>query len=117
MLDLNFAPFVCVLVMIAVDIVSGIIKAGATGTISSAVMRSGLWHKSAVILLEVVAFCCALVPVYVPGLPEELASVYFAISAYIVLMELVSVLENLSVANPDLASSKILSLFGVNKKE
>lgn len=113
----NFAPFVCVLCMILIDIVSGIIKAGATGSISSTVMRSGLWHKSALILLELVSFCCALLPAYIDGLPVELASVYIAISGYIVLMELVSVLENISIANPDIANGKIFAFFGIQNNK
>lgn len=117
MLDINIAPLVCVMAAILLDIISGVIKAGATNTMSSSIMREGLWHKCALILLEVVALCCSMMPMYVEGLPQELSLVYVGISGYIVLMELVSILENLGTANPQLANAKIFDIFGLGDKK
>lgn len=110
-------PFIVVLGAILLDIVSGLIKGGATGTLSSSIMREGLWHKAALILLEFTAFGAQLGCIYIEELPQELAVVYIGTSAYIVIMELVSILENIAIANPDIATNKLFSLFGIQSNE
>lgn len=115
MLDIDFAPFVCVLAAIVLDVISGVIKAGATNTMSSAVMRSGLWHKSSLIFLELVAFLAGFAPQYIEGLPQQLSAIYIAISCYICLMELVSILENIAKANPQISGGKLFSFFGISE--
>lgn len=110
----DLLPFAGVLLFIALDVVSGLIKAGATGTLSSSVMRTGLWHKSALILLEVTAYAAGSVAHIFPAIPAELGMVYVAVSGYVIIMELVSILENVSVANPDIANGKLYNMFGVD---
>lgn len=114
---LNVAPFAVVLVFIVFDVISGIIKGGATGTISSQKMREGLWHKSAIILLEAVASTAYLASQFVDGLPQEFGAIYMVASVYIVVMETVSILENVAIANPELAGGRLYEIFGVNNHD
>lgn len=111
---LNLAPFALVLAFIVFDVLSGLIKAGSTGTLSSQKMRAGLWHKSALILLESVAACAYVSVGLFPELPQEFGAVYVGVSVYIIVMEVISILENISIANPELANGRLYEIFGVN---
>jgi toxin secretion/phage lysis holin len=111
---LNVAPFAFVLAFIVFDVVSGLIKGGATGTLSSQKMRNGLWHKSALILLEAMAALASFAVSMFPALPQEFGAVYVGISVYIIAMEVISILENISIANPELANGRLYEIFGVN---
>ena len=96
-------------VCIVLDIVFGLAKAAKSGTLSSKVMREGLWHKSA--FVGVVALACFLqvgsahldmgfdVPLVIPS------------CTYIVVNEVMSMVESLAELNPELKGSKLLRLF------
>lgn len=99
---------VLVLLAIILDVVSGIIRAGFQGVVSSRKMWRGLLGKSAVL----VVMCTAGIVDY--GLLSSLdigidAPIYETVCAYIVVMELVSVFENVAQVNPQLG--KLRSLF------
>lgn len=79
------------LVMMAADIVTGWIQASINGTWDSTKMRKGLFRKSGeilVILLSYVVHMAIALPVDVPA--------FFSI--YIIIMEVLSVAENLDQA-------------------
>lgn len=78
---------------IAVDILTGWIQASVNGTWDSTKMRKGLYRKGGEILIVVFAF------VLEQAIPE-LQKIYVATGAslYIVLMEVLSVIENLDQA-------------------
>lgn len=94
---------VCMLLFIVLDLFSGIAAAYARKEVESPKLRQGLWHKMGYIF---VLFCSILVewamnngmdlgfslPLVVP------------ICVWISLMEIVSILENASKINPDLAN-------------
>jgi len=83
------------------DIVTGFIRARYHHEVNSTRLREGLYHKGAEILATLFCWVLELIVVYVnvgvelPALP--------AVSIYIVVMEIVSVLENIGDMNPDLA--------------
>lgn len=86
------------------DIVSGFLLAVKNGTVSSEKMRLGLWHKSGFIGLIVLAIYLQ----WVQGiadistyLPFELPTV-FAVCTYIVMTEVISILENLKGFTPEI---------------
>lgn len=89
-----------VLAFIAADIVTGVSKAIATGTKSSAVMRAGLSHK--IFELYGVGFgilCDLALPYIDVALPVSL----FACAVYYVIgMEALSILENIKAIAPGL---------------
>lgn len=107
--DFDWWAIIITLLLILFDLVTGIVKALKTQSVSSKIMREGLYHKSAFILIVVLAVICegalqhvdmALnMPLVVP------------VCGFIVLTEIASSIENLAVINPELTSSSILKLF------
>ena len=79
------------LILIGADIVTGWIQASVNGTWDSTKMRKGLFRKSGELLIIIVAYViyeAIALPVDVPVF----------ISAYVAIMEILSVLENLDQA-------------------
>lgn len=83
------------------DIASGLLKAWQAHDIRSRALRNGLYHKAAYIGLIAVAQLTELAADKMPEI-ELNVPITGAICAYIVLTELVSVLENLRDINPDI---------------
>jgi toxin secretion/phage lysis holin len=83
--------FLLPLICAGADIVTGWIQATVNGTWDSTKMRKGLYRKAGELLVVVLSYviCKALI------IPMDVTS---GVSAYIVIMELVSVLENLDQA-------------------
>ena len=83
--------FLLPLVLIASDVVSGWIQATINSTWDSTKMRKGLFRKGGEMLVVVIAWIVGI------AIPMDVnIAVFF--SGYIVLMELVSVIENLDLA-------------------
>ena len=83
--------FLLPLVLIASDVVSGWIQATINSTWDSTKMRKGLFRKGGEMLVVVIAWIVGI------AIPMDVnIAVFF--SAYIVLMEMVSVIENLDLA-------------------
>ncbi len=98
------------LAFVALDVLTGYAQAIATKTIDSTKMRTGFWHKLAIILALLLA---ALLDVAANGGLELGFSVPLFNSAciYVVLMEVTSIIENIKAMNPELAGSKLMQLF------
>ena len=109
----EIAALAIVGVLIAIDYLTGLMKAAMQHDISSEKMRLGLWHKSGRILVMLLAEVVErgqqyldlgyAVPLIVP------AAVYIAVT------EISSILENLGEINPEIASSPLLRLFRSGK--
>ena len=100
-----------VVAFIVLDIVSGFAKAVATKTISSAVVSNGLYKKLGYVLIMLLAYLCdAALNYYDFGITVP---VFMAVCSYITFGEIVSVLENVSVINPNLPFAKFLAIFGI----
>ncbi len=87
----RFWVFLLPLVLMAADVVTGWIQASVNGTWDSTKMRTGLFRKSGELLIIIVAYViyeAIALPVDVPC----------CISAYVVIMEILSVMENLDQA-------------------
>ncbi len=87
-------------IFIALDIVTGIVKAAYLGNVDSTELRKGLFRK----LSEVIAIVGAVFIDYAIhyidiGIEPHIT---FAVVAYICVMEIVSILENLCEINPTL---------------
>ena len=84
------------------DVITGLLQAQINGTKNSSVMRKGLYRKAAEILIVGLAWVFCLATAF----PVDLAGY---IAAYIVLMEALSVSENLKLAGvpiPDWVTKK-----------
>lgn len=83
------------------DIISGVLKAWHAHDVKSKALRNGLYHKSA--FLGVIGLA-QLVELAADKMPEIELNLPLtgAICAYVVLTEIVSILENLRDINPDI---------------
>lgn len=93
---------IIVLGFIVFDVVTGLIKAGYNGNYNSAIMRQGGFHKSMEVMAMAVAYFVEYAIVYinigvdVPAVP--------AVTLYICIMELISILENICAVNPQMCA-------------
>lgn len=83
------------------DIASGFLKAWRAHDIKSRALREGLFHKSAFIGVIALAQLTELAAAKIPQIELNLP-ITGGICAYIILAEIVSVLENLRDINPDI---------------
>jgi len=97
------------LVFILFDILTGFLKAAANHNIDSTALRKGLLHKLSEVMAIVFAFLCEYAVQYI-HLGVEIPLV-IAVCGYIIIMETISVLENIVEVNPELGKffSKYLS--------
>ncbi len=101
------------LVFILLDVVFGLAKAAKAGNLSSSKMRDGLWHKAAFVGVVALAVVIEVgsahldmgfdVPLVIPA------------CVYIVLNEVMSIVESLAELNPEIKGSKLLALFESGK--
>ena len=75
----------------ATDILTGLLQAGVNNSYNSSVMRKGLYRKLGELACVILAYVCSVAI----SLPVNITA---AVSIYIVIMEIISVLENLSAA-------------------
>lgn len=93
---------IIVLGFIAFDVVTGLIKAGYNGSYDSSIMRQGGFHKSMEVMAMAVAYFVEYAVVYVnvgvdvPAVP--------AVTVYICIMELISIIENICAVNPQMCA-------------
>lgn len=94
---------------IVLDMVSGIIKAFKNKEYNSSIMREGLFHKSGSVLCVVFG---SLVD-YAQGFVDLGVHIPIAVSvcAYIILMEIGSIIENVCVINPEILPEKLKEYF------
>lgn len=86
---------------ILADIITGFVKAWSTKTLNSQVLRKGLLHKFSEIFLCVISYGAEYATHYITI--DISVPLFNATCGYIVLMEIVSVFENLTAINPDLS--------------
>lgn len=119
---IDWHPVAVAAAMMLIDIATGFAGAAKRGVIDSGALREGLWHKAGFCGLLVLA---AVYEVAVVWIDFEAARAGFAISmpeipavgimcAYIVLTEVVSVMENLCVLNPGIADLPFVGRLGVH---
>ncbi|RYQ66084.1 toxin secretion/phage lysis holin [Bifidobacterium pseudolongum subsp. globosum] len=86
-------------IFMVLDIITGFIKAWKDNDVKSKALRAGLFHKASFILVIVLAQAVEYAADEIPQIQLNVPIVG-AICAYIILTEVVSVLENLKAMNP-----------------
>lgn len=96
-------------ILILMDYITGLAKAIHAKDISSEKLREGLWHKTAYVLVVLLAEIVEhaqnwidlgfTVPLVIPA------------CVYICVTEVASIVENIGTLNPELSGSRILQLF------
>nr|DAU79712.1 MAG TPA: holin [Caudoviricetes sp.] len=103
---------IAVTFFITTDYVTGVAKAIMQDNLSSKKMREGLGHKFTYIILTLTAWFIDEVNLHVDlKLP---VSVFVCTVGGICLIELTSILENITVINPELADAPFMQIFTQN---
>lgn len=99
--NVYFFSFVSLCIFIVIDVVSGVLKAlTVDGTLDSSTMRRGAYHKASEILLWIFCFALEVVNYKIDlGITVPLVE---GITVYLILMEAVSIYENIKEINPDI---------------
>lgn len=88
------------LCFIMFDVLTGFLKAWTKHNIDSSALRRGLMHKLSEIISIVFAFLCEYAVNYI-SIGIKIPFV-IAVCTYIVIMEIISIIENICEANPDM---------------
>lgn len=115
-LYIDWHPVVAAVVLMLFDIATGFIGAVKAGEVTSSKMRNGLWHKAGFCLLIILAWFYEVAAAWIDF---EVASVGLnvavpdlpavgVICVYIILTEVVSIVENISELNPKIAELPVI---------
>lgn len=102
--------------MMLADILVGFIVAVIKGKVSSVKMRVGLLHKILLLVLIVVCLAIEVAIDHAVPLPYDIPTCE-VVCAYIVIMELSSVLENIANGYPEVADAALFKLFKLDDKK
>ncbi len=105
-------PIALIFVMMAFDIITGFGGAMKKGVVESGKMREGLWHKAGFIGLVILAIIWEVVVLWVnfdaaakdAGIIIPTFPAVSIVCAFIAIIELISIVENLCVLNPHIAA-------------
>lgn len=107
--NIDWYVIVCALLFICFDFLTGIIKAVKNKNVSSTIMREGLLHKCAFVLVIILAIMCEAAMLHLDlGFTVPLIA---PVCAYVVLTEVASIMENIVDINPDLKDNPLFELF------
>lgn len=107
---MDYHVYAVVGAVIAIDILSGLVKAGLVDGFSSHKMREGFCHKFTYIIALALAALIEWGSVYL-DFGFQLTVLQPAVTVYIVLTEVGSILENIVAINPALSDNAFLSIF------
>lgn len=111
----QFYTIIIALVFNGLDLFTGIITAVKNKDIQSSKLRDGLFKKVGFMLCYFVAWLIDTKG-YLVGFQLSVQIIPVIIS-YVCLTELVSILENICVLNPDILPEKLMNIFHITKKE
>ena len=107
--DPDVWALIAVLFFVVTDYTTGIVKAIMAGNLSSKKMREGLGHKFAYLALILTSYMIDTFSVHVDlGLPVH---VYLVTVGGICLIELTSIIENITQINPELKDVPFMQIF------
>lgn len=97
-------------IFIALDFLTGVLKSFKEKNYTSTIMREGLYHKVGSVLCVLLGYIVDYTQVFLDiGVTIPVTT---AICVYIVLMEIGSIIENISILNPEIVPTIIQSYFG-----
>ena len=103
---------IAVLFFISTDYITGVIKAVMQSNLSSKRMREGLGHKLTYLILTLTAwFIDTLNMHFSLGFP---INVFTCTVSGVCLIELTSIIENITAINPELKNAPFMSIFTQN---
>lgn len=103
---------IAVLFFITTDYITGVIKATIQGNLSSKRMREGLGHKLASLMLVMTAWFIDMLNMRLSlGFPVNM---FTCTVSGVCLIELTSILENITAINPELKNATFMHVFAQN---
>lgn len=113
--DPDMWALIAVLFFVATDYITGIVKAIMAGNLSSKRMREGLGHKFAYLVLILTSYMIDVFNVHINlGLPVH---VYLVTVGGICLIELTSIIENITQINPELKDVPSMQIFNTTNTD
>ena len=114
--ELDWHPVAIAFAMMVLDILTGLAGAAKEGYIQSGKMREGLWHKAGYFGLIALAAAYEVATAWINlgtiadglGMVAPEIPAVTAVCVFIVLTEVVSIVENLCVLNPDIAKLPVI---------
>lgn len=103
-------------IMMVADVVVGFIVAAIHENLSSTKMRVGLLHKALMLVLIFVCLAIEVTISHTGALPYDVPTCE-VVCGYIVMMELISVLESIANGYPELRDSALFKLFNLDNKK
>lgn len=103
-------------IMMCADVLVGFIVAAINNDLSSTKMRKGLLHKVLILILIAVCLAIELAIGHTVQLPYDIPTCE-VVCGYIVIMELISVLENIGRGYPQFVDSALFKLFNLTDKD
>lgn len=107
-MEINWFVPAIALAFICFDVITGFAQALKNKDVQSQKMRDGLFHKLGFLFAIALGYMIEFAMVYMElGFVAPVAGL---VCAYVVVTEIVSILENIVALNPDLAGSKVLDI-------
>lgn len=101
--------YIITAVFMALDIMSGLLKAFKEKEYSSTIMRQGLYHKCGSVLCVLFATLVDYTQKFIDiGLAIPILK---SVCVYIIIMEISSIIENICTLNPDILPEKLTQYF------
>lgn len=108
-MEVNWMLIAVTCAFMVLDIASGFAQACKNHCIDSHILKQGLWHKCGFMMAVLFGFLCEYTMQFVDlGFTIPVGS---AVCAYIILTEIMSILENLGELSPELKDKKFMKLF------
>ena len=111
--EVNWALVIVACIFMVLDLVSGFAAAAKNHEIQSSKMKAGLWHKCGFLLAISFGVLCEYASNYADlgfSLPIQ-----EAVCTFIIIIEVMSIIENLGKISPELAGSAFLQIFKSDK--
>lgn len=113
--DPDVWALIAVLFFVVTDYITGIVKAIMNGNLSSKKMREGLGHKFAYLTLILTSYMIDVFSAHVDlNLPVH---VYLVTVGGICLIELTSIIENITQINPELKDVPFMQIFSATNTD
>ena len=112
---INWPLIVACCAFMVLDLITGFIGAVMHNDVQSSKMKAGLWHKCGFLLAIMFGVLCEWASSFIDlgfSLPVQPA-----VCVFIILIEVMSNLENLCKINPELKCSKFMQIFASDKLE
>ena len=111
--DIHWVIIVITCCFMVLDIISGFTQAVVNKCVDSKVMKQGLIHKCGFMLAIAFGCLCEYSMLYINlGFTMPIQD---AVCIYIIVTEIISILENLAKISPELANAKFMNIFARDK--